>query len=110
MNLDSRGKKPEVPTVRRHLELSSGSPHKRQKRRPTEMWQDRGSTQTKLQELGQRIFVLLRKAHMLAFSSNSDLHRCTLSIYRESSPRRAKKKHFAETLSPLKHSDIHNPQ
>ena len=75
MNLDSRGKKPELPTVRRHLELSSGSHHKRQKRRPTELWQDRMSTQTTLKELGQMIFVLLRKALMLAFSSNSDLHR-----------------------------------
>ena len=37
MNLDTRGKERELPTVRRHLELSSGSPHKRQKRRPTEM-------------------------------------------------------------------------
>jgi hypothetical protein len=91
MNLDFRGKKPELPTVRRDLELSSGSPHKRQKRRPTERRPDRASTQTKLKELGQRIFVLLRKAHMVTFSSNSDLHRCTLSIYSESSPRRAKK-------------------
>jgi len=94
MNLDSRGKKPELPTVRRHLELSSGSSNKRQKRRPTEMWQDRASTQTKLKELGQRIFVRLRKAHMVAFSSNSDLHLCTRSIYRESWPCRAKQ-HFA---------------
>ena len=94
MNLDSRGKKPELHTVRRHLQLSPGSPHKNQKRRPTELWQDQGSTQTKLKELGQRIFALLRKARVVAFSSNSDLHRCNLSIYPESSPRRAKK-HFA---------------